>query len=137
MNSSTPSTPQESGSGQAEPDFMSLFCEQNRCPLSEFEERAFRMCLYWLARILAPLLRGFQPNYFDPDFALIRYLAKCRSRRNAINELAAFVEAVDARGGFARKVLRIRISARKVNALVNEVFQRQAEAARDESGWMI
>ena len=76
-------------------------------------------------------------NSFDQDFAMIRYLAKCRSRRNAINELAAFAEAIDARGGFLRKVLLIRISARKANTLVNEVFERHGEAASDESGWMI
>jgi hypothetical protein len=71
------------------------------------------------------------------DFALIRYLAKCRSRRNAINELAAFMEAIKDRGGFARRVLRFRISARKANALVIQVFERHPEPAAEESGWTI
>jgi hypothetical protein len=137
MNSSTPSTPQESGSGQAEPDFMSLFCEQNRCPLSEFEERAFRACLYWRARILAPIIRLLWPRYFDRDFALIRYLAKCRSRRNAINELAAYMEANSDSGGFPRKLLHIRISARKASALVGRVFEQRREPVDDGSAWTI
>jgi hypothetical protein len=137
MNSSSPNPPGETGSRPADLDFMSLFCEQHKCPLSEFEERAFRICLYWHARILAPLIRRIQPRYFDLDFALIRYLATCRSRRNAINELAAFMEAIKDRGGFARKVLRFRISARKANALVIQVFERQPEPGAEESGWMV
>jgi len=116
---------------------MALFCKQQNCPVSEYEERAFRMCLYWRARILAPLIRAIRPRFFDRDFTLIRYLATCRSRRNAINELAAFTENISSSGGFARKVLRIRISARKTNVLVNQVFERHAETAASESGWTI
>ena len=106
---------------------MSLFCEEHHCPPSEFEERAFRACLYWRARILAPLIRIIQPGYFDPDFALIRYLAETPGRRDAMNELAAFVEANNARGGFARKILRIRISARKTSQLIGRLFERRGE----------
>ena len=106
---------------------MSLFCERYHCAPAEFEERAFRTCLYWRARLLAPLLRKIQPGYFDRDFALIRYLAKTPGRRDAINELAAFMEANEARGGFARKFLRIRISARKASELIGRVFERPAE----------
>ena len=106
---------------------MSLFCERYHCPPAEFEERAFRICLYWPARLLAPFLRKIRPGYFDRDFALIRYLAKTPGRRDAINELAAFMEANDARGGFARKFLRIRISARKASELIGLVFGRHAE----------
>jgi len=106
---------------------MSFYCERFGCPPEEFEERAFRTCLYWRARLLAPLLRKIRPGYFDPDLALIRYLAKTPGRRNAINELAAYMEANDARGGFARKFLRIRISARKASALIGLVFERHPE----------
>ena len=117
---------------------MSLFCEQRRCPLSEYEERAFTACLYWRARIVAPLIRAILPRFFNPDFELIRYLGKCRGRRNANNELAGFMETTDARGSFARKILRIRISARKARALVMEVFEHHAEPAPPaESDWHI
>jgi len=106
---------------------MTLFCEQYHCPPSEFEERAFHACLYWRARILAPLIRKIRPGYFDPDFALIRYLAKTPGRRDALNELAAFTNDNDARGSFARRTLRLRISARKTGQLVMELFERSEE----------
>jgi len=118
-------------------DFMSLFCERHNCPLSDYEERAFTMCLYWRARILAPLIRAIRPRYFEPDFELIRYLAKCRGRRNANNEVAAFMEAANSRGSFARRILCIRISARKARVLITGVFERHVEPPVDESGWII
>ncbi len=138
MNTSPPSPSGATGPKPAEVDFMSLFCDQRQCPLSEYEERAFSACLHSHARIVAPLLRAIRPRFFNPDFELIRYLAKCRSRRNANNELAAFREITDARGSFARKILRIRVSTRKARALVNEVFQQHTEpAAPAESDWII
>ena len=113
---------------------MSLFCEEHHCPPSEFEERAFRACLYWRARLLAPLIRQIQPGYFDVDFELIRYLAETPGRRDAMNELAAYVEANDARGGFARRVLRIRISSRKTSRLIERLFDWRAEGGRAGAG---
>jgi len=110
-------------------DFITLFCELHHCPPSEYEERAFRICLYWRARILSPLIRAIRPRFFEPDFELIRYLAKCQGRRNANNELAAFMEATDSRGNFARRVLRFRISSRKAGMLVNRVFELRADSA--------
>jgi hypothetical protein len=133
MNSS-PTPPTDPGSKPAEVDFMSLFCEQQQCAPPEFEERAFRMCLYWRARVVAPVIRKIMPRYFEPDFALIRYLAKCQGRRNALNELAAFTEANGATGGFARRVLRNRISARKASKLITQIFGRQAESTPMEPG---
>jgi hypothetical protein len=104
---------------------MSRFCERYQCPPEEFEERAFRACLYWRARILAPVIRKIWPRYFEPDFDLIRYLGKTPGRRNAINELAAFMEANNTRGSFARKTLRFRISARKASELIGRLFERR------------
>ncbi len=101
---------------------MSLFCQRHRCPPAEFEERAFRILLYRRARLLAPLIRKTLPRCFERDFMLVRYLGKARRQRDALHELAALVEANQARGGVARKILRIRISTRKAGALVGQLF---------------
>jgi len=130
MDSSPPPATGETDSKPATRDFESLFCEHYHCPPSEFEERAFRACLYWRARILAPVIRRIWPGYFGPDIALIGYLAKTPGRRDAINELAAFMESNNARGGFARKFLRIRISSHKTGRLIGRLFERRA--TRDE-----
>ena len=99
----------------------------------EFEERALQKCLCWRARLLAPLIRIIQPRFFEPDFALIRYLGTTLGRRNAINELAAYIETIKARGGFARKFLGFRISARKTSDLIALVFERPTESGADGS----
>ena len=112
---------------------MTLFCARYHCPASEFEEQALRRCLYWRARLLAPLIRTIQPRFFEPDFALIRYLGTPVGRRNAINELAAYIETIKARGGFARKILRFRVSARKTSDLIALVFERPTEPGADRS----
>ena len=101
---------------------MSLYCERFHCPPEEFEKRAFRSCLYWRARLLAPLIRKFWPDFFNPDFELIRYLGKTPGRRDAVNEMAAYMEFIRTNGGFARKFLRFRISARKSSKLVEQLF---------------
>jgi hypothetical protein len=125
MNSSVLAQNQETDPAPATPDFRTLFCKRYQCQPSEFEEQAFRMCLYWRARILAPFITAIRPRYFERDLLLIRYLAKAPGRRDAQNELAAHIEANDARGGFARKMLRIRISARKVNSLLWRLFEEE------------
>ena len=130
MDTSPPPQTGETDSKPATRDFKSLFCEHYHCPPSEFEERAFRACLYWRARILAPVIRRIWPGYFATDTALIGYLAKTPGRRDAINELAAFMESNDSRGGFARKFLRIRISSHKAGRLIGLLFERRPR--RDE-----
>jgi len=113
---------------------MALFCEEHGCAPPEFEERAFRACLYWRARLLAPLIRLIWPSYFNTDFEFIRYLAETPGRRDAMNELAGYVEANDARGGFARRVLRIRISSRKTSVLIERLFDRLVVGERPGGG---
>lgn len=120
MNSS-PEHPAEPTVGRR--DFSTLFCERFRCRPSEFEDLAFRKCLHWRARLLAPVLRRIMPNYFERDFMLIRYLGQAVGQREATLELAAFTEATNSRGGFARKDLRIRISTRRASKLLRQLLE--------------
>ena len=127
MNSSPTSERRASYSGLGTPDFKSLFCEYGGCAPEDYDERAFRACLYWHARMLAPLIRVVSPKYFERDLALIRYLAAAPGRRHAMNELAAYMEANDSKGGFVRKFLRIRISARTASILIGSLFARRPD----------
>jgi hypothetical protein len=134
MDTISPSPNSGTESAPPRPDFKSLFCQLHHCPTEEFEERAFRACLYWRARPLAPILRAIAPRYFDPDFAFIGYLAKAPGRRDAMNELAAFVEAKATKAGFARKFLLIRISPRKTSQLIARVFEHSAQRREPAPG---
>ena len=52
-----------------------LFCQRFHCPLSEYEDRAFRKCLYWHARMLAPVVRRLKPDFFAEDLKFKDFVA--------------------------------------------------------------
>ena len=93
--------------------FQYLFCERFHCPRSEFEERAFRECLYSHAKLVAPVLRKLKPDFFAEDFRFIRYLGEATDSREMKACAADFQDANFARRSFLRTTLRIRVSGRK------------------------
>ena len=109
---------------EAHKDFRTLFCEQFDCTQTEYEERAFRACLYRRARPVARLARSLRKSCFGLDFTLLRYLGDTRSLEEVRVELAAFKDANNARPHFFRNALRIRISGRRVARLARRVFSR-------------
>lgn len=100
-----------------------MFCERFRCPESKFEKRAFRKCLYWHARIVAPVLKIFMPSLFKHDFELMRGLGEATDAKGAGVELFRLQE-LNLDGGFMRKTLRIRVSGRKAYLLSGRIFGR-------------
>ena len=103
-------------------DFQSRYCERFQCSLAEFEERALMHCLPWRARLLAPFIRTFNSEYFEPDKSFIHYLGKATNPSEAKTEISVFTENNRMKGGFARRELRIRVSARKAAILATELF---------------
>ncbi len=99
----------------------SSFCERFGCPQSEYEERAFKKCLYPHARCLAPVLRLLRPNFFATDFSFIGYLGATTGLRDANSEVLSFND-LNRKGGFFRKTLRIRVSGRKASVLAARLF---------------
>ena len=75
----------------ASPELRVLFCQRFGCPPSEYEERAFRECLYWHAKFLAPLLRRVKPEFFSEDFKFIRYLGAATNVREVKADAADFL----------------------------------------------
>ena len=104
--------------------FQELFCRRFDCPPSEYEERAFRECLYAHARLLAPLLRKMNAELFKPDLSFLHYLGEATDLREVRANLADFRDTNSRRGGFWRKGLRIRVSGRKAGRLARELFAR-------------
>lgn len=99
-----------------------MFCHRFNCPASEYEEMAFRACLYWHARPLAPVLRRMKPDFFAEDFRFIRYLGEATSVREAKANAADFRDTNLARPSFWRSRLKIRVSGRKATGLAYELF---------------
>jgi hypothetical protein len=109
--------------------FKSLFCEKFGCSPADYEERAFRMCLYWHAWLLAPVVRVLKPDFFREDFKLIGYLGEAVGVREATADLMEYSLFNRGRGRFLHTGLKIRVSGRKASQIVFQLFQ---EAGDDE-----
>ncbi len=106
----------------AKPEFKTLFCEAFDCAPAEYEERAFRMCLPWYARLLAPLVRKADSGFFAQDFKFLRYLGTVTSGREAHAETRSFQKANRANRGLLRTRLRIRVSGGTAAGLAHRLF---------------
>lgn len=107
----------------AEPQqFRSLFCCRFGCPDSEYERRAFRRCLYWHARLLGPLARWLNPDFFVEDRRFIRYLGDATDLREASVDALNFQATNAAHPRFWRTGCKIRVSGRKASRLAQELF---------------
>ena len=103
-------------------ELKALFCEQFNCSPAEYEERAFRMCLPWYARLLAPVFRKAASDFFAEDFRFLRYLGAATSGREANSEMIAFQDVNRAKRSLLRTGLRVRVSGRKAAGLAQQLF---------------
>ena len=99
-----------------------LFCERFKCSPEEYEELAFRKCLPWYARILAPVIRLINANFFAEDFKFIRYLGTATGGREVNSEVLSFQDANRSKGGLLRMGLHLRVSGRKAANLAQQLF---------------
>ncbi len=108
-------------------EFQRLFCERFGCQLADYEEEMFRRCLYWHARLMAPLLRRFNSNFFTEDLRFIRYLGVSTAVREIYLDLMNFHDANMGRRNFWRTVFRLRVSGRKAARLAQSLFAQGME----------
>ena len=106
----------------AKHNFQLLVCQRFNCPTSEYEEKVFRKCLYWHARLLAPVVRRLNPDFFTEDFKFIRYLGESTSLRETNADLMNFRDANLGKPSFWRTTLKIRVSGRKASRLARQLF---------------
>ena len=99
-----------------------LFCQQFGCSEEEYEERAFRQCLYWHARLLGPVLRFFNPGLFDNDRKFIRYLGAATDWQEAKTDVNNFYVLNEGKASFWREALRLRVSGRKATKLARQLL---------------
>lgn len=104
------------------PDFRNRFCQHFNCPVSSYEDSAFRVLLYRHARPVAPCIRKLRPDFFAEDFKFIRYLAEAADLREARAAAADFQDANAARRNFWRARLRLRVSGLKASRLAFLLF---------------
>ncbi len=108
--------------------FKDLFCQQRRCPESEYTERAFQECLYGHARFLAPLLRRRSPKLFAPDLRFIEHLGHARGMREAKADMQDFDDVNRGPTSFLRRTLKLRVSGRKAMRMAGHIFHEERSA---------
>jgi hypothetical protein len=116
-------------------DVRTLFCERAHCAPSEYEERAFRECLYWHARIMAPVLRWLMPGFFLHDLNFVRYLGAATSLREINAELLSFREGNVSRPSFGRTTRKFRVSGRRAARLARRLFAEKGEVRLTVESW--
>jgi len=108
-------------------NFQLLACQRFNCPPSEYEERVFRRCLYWHARLLAPVGRRLKPDFFVEDLKFIRYLGQSTGFREVGVDLLNFRAANLGKPSLWRTGLKIRVSGRKASRLAQQLFAAERE----------
>ncbi len=108
-------------------EFQQLFCDRFGCQLTDYEEQMFRRCLYWHAKLIAPLLRRLKADFFAEDLKFVRYLGASTALREISQDLMTFRDANLARRSFWRTVLRLRVSGRKAARLARKLFAQGVE----------
>ena len=88
----------------------------------------FRKCLYWHARLLAPMVRILKPDFFAEDFKFIRFLGAATDLQEATVDLLNFRDMNLGKRSFWRTDLKIRVSGRKASRLVHELYRAEREA---------
>lgn len=102
-----------------------LCCERFGCPPDQYEGRAFRRCLYWHVRLLAPVLRRLSPGLVAKDIKFIQELGLTGDWRAARAEILTFQEENQAKGSIWRNGLRLRVSGRKATDLAQRLFAEE------------
>jgi hypothetical protein len=88
---------------------------------NQYENEVVNRCLYGKARVLRPLLKFYNRNFFSPDHEFVRRIGKIRRRAELMRELDEFYYHPK-NGNWLRRRFKLRISCRKVVALVKEVM---------------
>jgi len=112
----------------ARQQFQTLFCQRFRCPASAYELRAFNRCLYWHAKLLAPILRRLHPAFFVEDFKFIRNLGESTGVRDADVDVLNFHDVNAGKPTFWRTGCKLRVSGRRASRLAHQLFRAEREA---------
>jgi hypothetical protein len=96
--------------------FSERYCAMHGLAKWEFIESALVRSLYPQARLLRPLLR-LKPGYFKADREFVSCVGRIKRMRDFDMEAFAYANDPDNRG-FLRRVLRLRVSAGRLNGLV-------------------
>jgi hypothetical protein len=102
--------------------FRELYCEHRQIGYEQYEHDLVRRCLHRRARPFYWLL-GLKREYTSPDFEFVRSVGELRNRRQFRDEAAEYFYH-PGNNSFLRKVLRLRLSSRRLQAVFEELMGR-------------
>lgn len=100
--------------------FRERYCSLHTIPPEQFEEHLLQRTLYWHARMIRTFL-GLIPGYLVADRDFLRNVGDLRSRRLFHAEASEY-RTWEANRAFARKVLRLRVSADRTRQAMEECW---------------
>jgi hypothetical protein len=106
--------------------FQEAFCKRFGCRPEQFARRAFRRCLYWHARLVAPVIGLLRPSFFTPDLDFIARVGQTGSWMEFTGELNDFNYTNRHGRGGMRSSLRLRVSGRRTRRLAADLFRPHA-----------
>ena len=118
-------------------DFKSLFCKEFGCSPRRFEKKLFWQTMNPDMKPIALLLRCIRPGFFRRDFEYIRLLGAARTKADIVRIVNPLPFDPSFNGGFLRGFLRIRISARRVVQITNQLFETDEEEMAPENARMV
>ncbi|MFH1499790.1 MAG: hypothetical protein ABII82_18415 [Verrucomicrobiota bacterium] len=99
--------------------FQQTYIHQRGLPTAAYHEQLLQECLYPHARLLRGIWQYLFPEVFSPDIDLIDAVASLR-RRSQFNDCLYAYHHHPLNKGPARKLLRIRLSIRRLKRVFEE-----------------
>jgi len=100
--------------------FLELYCQRTGLRRSQFVTDVLHRTLYPHAKPCIRLLEAFSAQYFHPDYEFIEDVSLMRRPGDFSTAMRSYLEHPHNRT-FLRRRLRLRISVRRMLALVNHV----------------
>jgi len=108
-----------------------LFCKRFNCTPEQYQEQAFRKCLYAHARPLAGILRVLDANFFFEDLKFIDALGVAVDSKEVRADAANFNDVNRHGRGFLRTGWRLRVSGRKAMRMARELFSTAGQSPQE------
>ena len=99
--------------------FAELFCRAHDVEANDYADAMFWRSLHRRALFVAPFVKLFAPDYFQPDYELIRAVATLTSTQALADALSDF-NFHPGNHGWKRRRLKLRVSGRRVTRIVLE-----------------
>jgi hypothetical protein len=112
--------------------FRELYCSRFDCRPERFERAVVLRCLHRRCLPVATLCYRLSPKFFEAELATLRYMGDALTMREIMVEMDAYSFAMRSRGHWFKRVLRVRISGRRIKRLARAVGVKPSLESKSE-----